>query len=196
MRPHGQGGTMGPKIPVLFLSILAAGCSGLAVKQDYDTAADFNRLKSYAWQSPAQKIAEGDLANNSLVDARVRHGVNAALVEKGYSAASSGGTDFLVTYYYAVEKAPTRDQARGGAGFRMGSGGFSGGLGIGVGSRRDEQRETLTIDILDPQTGKLLWRGSAEQAFYDRSGPEKASARVTAMARSILAEFPPKPRRP
>ena len=184
---------MGRVSGILILSAIVLGCTGIAVKRDYDASVDFRRLKTYAWQSPAQNETGGDLADNSLVETRVQNAVNAALSEKGFKKGSAGEADCLVTYHYTVEKLPAQDQVSSGISVGMGSGGAFGGLGIGLGSAgREEERETLTIDVLDPQSGKLMWRGFAQQPLERLSDPKKAAASINAFTRAILSKFPPR----
>jgi hypothetical protein len=183
---------MGRAGVIMFLSALMLGCSGLDVKRDFDASVDFQRLKIYAWQSPMETVAGDALANNSLIDGRIRKAVNAVLSEKGYESGFGSDPDCRIAYLYAVVKAPEPDHVRTGIGLGMGSGGAFGSLGIGLGSgARDAEQETLTIDVLDPRNGKLLWRGVTQQDLERSSDPKKSAASINAMVRAILSKFPP-----
>jgi hypothetical protein len=184
---------MGRQSTIVFLFVLMLGCSGLDVKRDYDTSTDFQRIKTYAWQSPMGKVPGDTLDNNSLVDTRIRKAVNAALSGRGYREESAENVDCLIATHYVVDKEPEPDQVRTGIGLGMGSGGTFGSLGIGLGSgHQDVERETLTIDVIDSRSGKLLWRGFTEQRLERSSDPKKAEARINATAKAILSKFPPK----
>ena len=50
------------------LSLSVAGCSGIAVKQDYDPAVNFGALKSFSWQSAVQASTGNELTDNTLLD--------------------------------------------------------------------------------------------------------------------------------
>ena len=106
---------------------------------------------------------------------------------------SGGEADCLIAYHDAVAKEPAQERVRTGIGLGMGSGGTFGSLGIRLGSgSQDDERETLTIDVFEPRTGKLLWRGFTEQRLERSSDPKKAEARINATTRAILSKFPPK----
>jgi hypothetical protein len=174
-----------------------AGCSGANVKRDYDPSVDFQTLKTYAWHPQAGKDAVQSLDNTSLLDARVRGAVESALGKKGLQPGADAPPDAWVTYHYVVEKyADERGGVRTGVGIGGGSRGTFGGVSIGVGSGGyvDEQ-ETLTIDLLDPKTDKLLWRGFVRQPLERVSNPDKASLRVNKTVEAILSKFPPKKKR-
>jgi hypothetical protein len=177
---------------VLVLAALLTGCSGLDVKRDYDTSVDFQRIKTYAWQPSAETGTDNGQDNNSLIDARIRRAINTALTERRYDARPTASADCLVAYHYAVEKSPEPDNVRTGIGLGMGSGGMFGSLGFGMGSDRDDgEREVITIDVIDPHSGKLWWRGFVRQRVERTSDPNKAQARTNATVRVILSKFPP-----
>ena len=185
---------MGRAAGILFLSALMWGCAGSNVRRDYDASVDFRRLKTYSWKSPTPQETRGDLADNSLQDARVRNAVDAALTRKGYVRGPAEGADFLISALYTTERAPMPERVTTGIGLGLGIGGASGGLGINLGSGGQEEvdRETLTIDALDPQSGKLMWRGFVRQPLEKFSDPKQSAAAVNATAWAILSQFPPK----
>jgi hypothetical protein len=176
------------------LTALLAGCSSVTVRQDYDTSANFSKLKTFTWQSEQQKPSPNELANNSLIDARIRTAADNALAGSGYRKTADAQADFLVNYYYTIEeKLESRDRVSTGFGFGTGSRGSFSTISIGVGSgRRDFEQGTLIIDIIDPKTDKLLWRGFARQRLVWQSDPQKTTAKINSTVSAILAKFPPK----
>jgi len=143
---------MGRVSGILILSAIVLGCTGIAVKRDYDASVDFRRLKTYAWQSPAQNETGGDLADNSLVETRVQNAVNAALSEKGFKKGSAGEADCFGDLSLHRREAALAGPSQFGHQRRHRLRRGVRGLGIGLGSAgREEERETLTIDVLDPQ---------------------------------------------
>jgi hypothetical protein len=170
----------------LFLVLAAGiGCAGMKVKQDYDTSVDFQRLKTYGWKDTEPA--------DSLMENRIRKAADSALAEKGYTAAADGQKDFLVVYRYTVENLDDPDKVRTGIGVGGGSGGVFGGVRLGVGlGKRHQERETLTLSVLDPSTGKLIWKGSTQNLLSGEPGPEKTTKRIEAAVKTILSKFPPK----
>jgi hypothetical protein len=177
---------------ILFTAVIQA-CSGVSVKQDYDPAANFTGLKTYAWQSKQQKETGNVLTDNSLIDTRVRNAVDTALARKGYRKVDDGQADFLVAYSYTVQEKIEVDTVGTGVGVGMGVGRHrhsSVGIGFGFGTR-DYEENTLLIDTINPASNKLIWRGFARQRLVWRSEPEKTTAKIYKTVDAILEKFPP-----
>jgi hypothetical protein len=175
----------------VLLSVILAGCSGLPVQRDYDESEDFGRLKTYSWRA-APREEGGNLADNSLMESRVRRAADAALAAKGFRRVEEGA-DFHVTYHYLVEKFTGDDRVRTGIGLGMGSGGTFGSLGLGVGSgRREQEVETLALDVKAPSDDRLLWHGFTRRELVRRSDPKKTDKDVKEMVEAVLGKFPPK----
>jgi hypothetical protein len=51
---------------------------------------------------------------------------------------------------------------------------------------------TLVIDLMDPDSRALLWRGSAEGALLTRAGVSVSQEELDQIATRILREFPPR----
>ena len=184
-----------PKTVIIaIISLLLTACSSINVKQDYDVSADFSRLKTFAWQSDVQKEAKNELANNSLIDSRIRAAVDQNLIGKGYKQTDKKKADFLVAYHYGIEeKVETRDKVRTGIGIGTGSRGSFGTFGISFGSGdRDYEQGTLIVDLINPKTGKLYWRGFTRQRLTWQSDPKKTSKKINETVAAIIEKFPPK----
>ena len=179
---------------VLALAPVLAGCAGVDVKQDYDTSIDFQQLKTYAWQPQIYTEPNNEQADNSLVTGRVQNSVDAVLSTKGYQTRVSGDVDFLAAYNYTITK--ELDSGNGtstsvGVGSSI-SGGF-GAIGLGFGHReRNAEMATLSIDIINPKTGKLMWRGFVQQELIRRSDPNQSAEDIKRTVEAILSKFPPK----
>lgn len=176
---------------VLFLLptvVLVAGCSSVSVTRDYDASTDFTPLKTYAWQYETQPRAGNPRVDNDLIDERVRKAVDAQLEEKGFARAEKDAADVLVAYYVEYK------QRIGGSSVGFGLGGGSYGRYGGVGYNTtisDYDEGQLTIDIIDPSTGKNIWRGVGRRTTYEGSDPEKTTKVINNAVTRILAKFPP-----
>jgi Domain of unknown function (DUF4136) len=177
-----------------FVPLLCA-CAGVSVKQDYDTSVNFQKLRTYAWQTHLIEPNKGS-ADNSLISERVTNSTDAALANKGFQKMSSGTPDFLVDYHYSISKAPEHDNGVStsvGFGSSSRGGGFGiFGLGIVGHSGRKPDIETLSIDIINPVTGNLMWRAFIEQEFVTRGDPNKSAQDIKKAVEAILLKFPPK----
>jgi hypothetical protein len=55
----------------------------------------------------------------------------------------------------------------------------------------DYDEGTLLIDVADPATMQLLWRGSATGVVDPQASPEKRELRINDAVERMLADFPP-----
>ncbi len=183
-------------MPRFFLAILltamAAGCSGITVSQDYAPATSFDALDTFAWASPKQPTTGDPRIDNPLRDTRTRDAVVRQLMAKGFMAATDGQPTFAIRYQYVLR----RKLESGGGGSRIGFGvgtyGRGGGIAVGTGnSVREYEEVSLVIDLLDPATDELLWRGSGSQRYREYKDPEKDNRDINLLVEKILNQFPP-----
>lgn len=189
----------------ILVFLVTACASGPQVAQDYDTAADFDRYKTYAWlaqtpskQTPAEPAPKG--SPQPLIDARIRTAIEEVLPTRGFTPASEPSqADFFVTYYFSSQtKTDTRSVD---AYYGFGVGGRNSSLGFGIGvpinrRSRDYQLGTLMIDIIDAQTRKLVWRGTSAERLDERLTPKQTTQKINKTVQSILARFPPAKEKP
>lgn len=172
-----------------FLLVLAtSGCAYDPVVTDYAPATDFSRLDSYAWLPDAERKPVDPVADNSLLAERVRPAVDQALESRGFRPAATGQpASFLVSY---LASAGTRADVHA----TPAVGGLHpwGGWVVADDVWLSEyQTLTLVVDVLDPSSRRLLWRGSLEARFDERMSPAQRSERIYQMVSQVLAKFPP-----
>ena len=188
------------RLAFVSVAVLSLACAGVSVRTDYDTATDFSSLKTYAWLDPPLREASRDeggqsgdpFTQNTLLDKRVRDEVEAWLASHGYRAAAEGETPDFVVRYELVSREVVRDSpvfVTGGFG-----GGYYGhgyGSGVGYSQSTTYQEGTLILDVIDPATQQIAWRGYGTSSARDlHMEPERIHRTVTA----ILERFPPKPK--
>jgi hypothetical protein len=189
---------------VALLGVALGGCSTMEISTDYNPSANFSGLRSYNWLPGPQGNPDDPRINNSLLDGRIRSAVESQLAAQGYEKQVSGTPDFFVGYHAAVEKkldVITIDDyyshaSVGGPGYRPGSSlvyGHQGRTWGGSSQTHVVQYDegTLILDIVDPQTRKLLWRGSAQAEVNLSGSPEKKQEKVNEAVRRMLERFPP-----
>ena len=177
---------------VLIVSLLALGCSGLEISQDFDPATDFSGLMSFAWQSKVQEQTGDIRVDNPLLDARIRAAVERVLNAKGFRKVADGTPDFTVSYVFQIRRKIESERVRTSIGFGSVGGGGFGGVGVGTGGGVSEIDEgMLVIDIIAPGGGSLLWRGTGTRRMPRHSNPEQITADVDQTVDGILAQFPP-----
>jgi hypothetical protein len=148
---------------------------------------DFSRLKTYIWQSKTVTKPE-----NTLVDERIRTAVDQSLAEKGFQRVYSGKSDFSVGYQYRVTRATQSSDMHTGVGVGGGSSGVFGGISIGTfGLGGDKDQGTLTINMYDTTSERLIWQGSNTHPVPGSGNQAQTAAEIIRQVDSILATFPP-----
>lgn len=135
---------------------LLAGCAAINVGSFVARSADFNRYQTYTW-GPADALATGDprLDNNPFFHERVQADVDTQLAARGFekTTATAGATpDLLLHYHVSITQeidVNTIDRKYG-----------------YCEDCRPEVYDagTLTVDLVDARTGRLVWRGWAARS--------------------------------
>ena len=184
------------KALALIATLVVVGCTGVNVSTDYDTGRDFSSLKTYAWLEPNQKLVVDPLVDNDLMVGRIQRSVDAELRALGYVKASAAeGADFFVTYHVSAEDKISINSFRSNFGYypcwgcfgRRGGHGFGGGNDIQV---RQYKQGTFMLDVVDPASKQLMWRGVAGKRLTSGS-PHQRDDYVQVIVNAILAKFPP-----
>jgi len=171
---------------VLMLCIAATGYAAPAVTSDYDTAADFEALKTFDWMP-----ATGNAAGDELLVKKIRNTVDAQLQAKGRMPAADN-PDFLIAMQLSGK---TTYGGSTGVGVSVGIPvGRAGRVSVGGGqSKAHENKEgTLVLDFVDAKTKSLLWRATASAAVSPAVSPEEQQQRINEVIAEMLAHFPPR----
>jgi hypothetical protein len=167
------------------LAVLCTACTTIEISTDYDPAADFSGLRTWAFADPGQPTGDPRL-DSSLVRSRIFQALESELAVKGYGRAVGVQPDFLVDTHVALTRELDIHTFHQG-GYHRSSWGRSETL------VREVEKGSLVLDFLDPKTRSLLWRGVA-QARVDRGGaPAERSQRIREAVRLMLQDFPPQP---
>ena len=179
-------------ITVVFLAFMLSGCAAFHVDWDYDPQYPMTTMQTYRWVKPTAAAQKTGYHFSSLMDQRVHHAVDAVLAEKGFQLVSKEGgkakVDFLVNYIYQQKTRREERQVTTTFGY-----GFSPwGVGVSTENRLREYDEgALIIDIIDPETRNVVWRGRAKSRVKEGLSPEQRTARINHGVSKILAGFPP-----
>lgn len=187
------------KLALLAVMLMLAGCSStMNVQSDYDREVSFDNLDSYIWVEGIREYEDqGRLGFDSEIMARrIRDMVHAELANRGYVRKESdlAQADFAISYrMLATEEV---DQlGHGGHGGHGGRGGHRvyGGHGYGGTSAytRDVVRCILMLDVHDPATNQLIWRGWVRWQMDEEPSPEDVTQRLGQAVEEILSAFPP-----
>ncbi|MHC5023925.1 MAG: DUF4136 domain-containing protein [Planctomycetota bacterium] len=162
--------------------ILASGCSGVLTSHDYDTTYDFTTLHTFDW---ADVTAGPDVS--PLGVQRATDAVESTLVARGYAHAGAGeDPDFVLVLHAGKETKRENFNRR----YE-----YDGYIRSAPESRHRHVYEyvegRLQLDIVDPATHQLVWRGTAEAVVEPDLSPEKRHQRITEAVEKLLAKFPP-----
>ncbi|HXV27477.1 MAG TPA: DUF4136 domain-containing protein [bacterium] len=182
---------------LVFLGLTAAGCAGISVSSDYDSNANFTGFKTYDWAG-LQPITGNPRLDNDILHERIRNAVDREFAAKGYQKIAGGSPDFKVAYHVGLEDkidVMTFNYYDYGYPAYYGTYGFRHQMGAWPASQTSVyqyEEGTLILDIVDPATKKLIWRGTAKAEVSVSDSPEKKEARIDKAVHKILLQFPPK----
>jgi len=168
-----------------------SGCSAtttsmkqIEIRTSHDPGASFPEVGSYSWMQRPGKLVEDARFDKTTVPIRMRETIERELARKGYEQRGLGyRVDFMVCYHFALEKdLDAANVAR--------QHGYTSKDVEGPGQRFE--KGSLIIDIVHPETKKLMWRGIAEAEIVVSVSEEEKLRRTNEAVKRILAKFPPK----
>ncbi|MCG6948565.1 MAG: DUF4136 domain-containing protein [Acidobacteria bacterium] len=168
------------KLPVVCVAILLlAGCNSttaeLPVRTEYDRATDFHDWENFRF---ASESGGSDHTRYPAFEKMVQEALEKELVARGYSRIEDGTPDFRVAFdlVFRGSKPPVVAPQGGGAEPSVQT------------QPSPRQRGAVTIKMLDPASGKILWTGQISEITMTSLEPQKDLGQAVWR---ILAEFPP-----
>ena len=186
----------------LFTAILLMAVGACApspkIGYDYDRGANFSTYRTYDWLSGEQEKTGDRRADNSAVDMRIRIAVGSQLRLKGYQKLSEGKPDFYVAYHIGLKDlSPTISSQYYSDGMAGRPFSYSADTRTmsGEKSTTSEAHSYLTgsllIDIIDAESNKLVWRGTAAGEVDPGLTSQERDERTRALVHKMLSHFPP-----
>jgi len=187
----------------LSLVIFVSGCSSLSLSTDYDKKIDFSNFKTYRWHKkihPPTVDGKPTTSTNDIMDSRIRATINQHLQAQHYTLSDSKKIDFLVNYSVVIENKTdirTYNNYSGySPGFQYGYGSYGQNMALGFGTSDTKvthyQQGTLIVDIINPETNQLMWRGSADGRLPKNTNQEENDKLIKKYINKVLSGFPPK----
>jgi len=172
------------KNPSICQAIIAFGLSALSVTgvfaqkitTEFDEAVDFSKFKTFAVRD-GRLNSRSPALNSELTKKRIETEIERALTARGL-ARSTERSDLNVFYTFGAQRRVEAETYP--AGWR--------GLGTRV-AKVPYAEGTLVIDLRDPTTKSLVWRGVATE---EESDPAKLSEKLDDMVKKAIARYPPK----
>jgi hypothetical protein len=163
---------------LLVVVLAAPGVFAQKITVEFDAAVDFTRFHTFAIRD-GQLNSKNPALNSELIKKRIDADIGRALTAKGLEP-GSGRTDLNVRY--RLGSARRQELETYPAGWR--------GLGTRV-VRVPYTEGTLVLDLRDPFTRSLVWRGIARE---EKSDAEKIEGKLDDMVRKAFDKYPPKPK--
>jgi hypothetical protein len=164
---------------MLLITLLAAGGAwAQKVTVEFDQAIDFSKYKTFAIRD-GQLNSRNPALNSELVKKRLSADIERNLEARGLMKVT-GPSDLNVRYRFG--SAPRTELEAYPAGWR--------GLGTRI-VRVPYAEGTLVIDLRDPTTRSLVWRGIARE---EKSDTTKIEGKLEDMVKKPLEKYPPKPK--
>jgi hypothetical protein len=178
-------------LSVVWMLMLLASCHGIPVSTDYEPERDYSVLKTYAWKEPMRKIIIDPMLDTDLMNDRIHRAVEARLTALGFSKAlADEGADFFITFNISSAERFSVNSFHGQFGYhscwncsRFGRGGD-----ITV---RQFTLGALMLDVIDPASERLIWRGVGEKRIPRFKTPQERDLYIAEIVQAILDHFPP-----
>ncbi|HVR96419.1 MAG TPA: DUF4136 domain-containing protein [Thermoanaerobaculia bacterium] len=147
-------------------------CAGAKISTDFDKAADFSHFKTYSW-------IKGMSAADPLVEERIKSAVDRKLAAKGLTQVESSA-DLHVATYASTSVQQEVNTASYGYGY-SGTGWDNSMVSVSA-----VDVGTLVLDLVDPSSQKLVWRGTATGVV----GYSVQQEKVDRIVERMLTRFP------
>jgi hypothetical protein len=172
---------IGTLVTALGLALVSATASAQTVTYDYDKGTDFSKLKTYAW-------IDGITLRDELNHKRIVSAIETQLGAKGLTkVALDSNPDVLVAYHAAFERNFEINA------FSSGYGGpWVGGNRSGSARLEEVVNGTLVIDMINPSTKSMMWRGMATKEIDMKAKPEERDKKANKAAAKVFKNYPPK----
>lgn len=156
------------------LSFICAACGPIiSVSTDWDRSFAFSDLNTYAW---ALRVEREDASDPNAI--RVQRGTDRVLQDGGFQM-DENDPSFLVAYELGAEdrqRFVPYNQAL---------------LGARSTAKVEYTANTIVIDVIDPESNEVVWRGSGETAPNSNATLEQQSDLMRRVVEKILKDFPP-----
>jgi uncharacterized protein DUF4136 len=163
------------------------------VDVDYGHQEDFSKLTSYKWGKNKGQLPD------TLEDNHIKNKIDRILQSKGLRRVGSGAADLVVTYQATLMTQQEVDTYQDDPELGLGYGsGWGMGWGRGWGDDADDstnqvvniRRGDLLVDIANPATKRIIFRGYSSGAFH--SDPLKEDKLLGDTLAKMFKNFPPK----
>ena len=172
-------------LTVFFLAVLTS-CSTIKVTSDYDSSANFNNYKTFAFYRTGIDKAE----ISDLDKKRILRAIENELMAKGFT--KSENPDMLISIFAKSRERVDVNQNNFGLGWGWVWGWnpwMWGGMNNNVNVSQYTEG-TLFVDFIDANKKELIWQGVGTGALRTEDRDKKVE-RINLFVKEIISRFPP-----
>jgi len=164
------------------LLVLTWGAWAQKVTYNYDRTADFSAYRTYAFAPKAPPA-------NPLLDQEIQRAVEQQLAQEGLVRVERN-PQLLVKYTYHVTEQPEYQTYTTGGGWGYGWGWGWGGPGWATTTVTLIPYYTLTIDLYDAATNRLIWQAAATKKIDTDASPKEREKHLAKAMRKMFKHYP------
>jgi hypothetical protein len=164
------------------LALFGVTVSAQDVKTDFDKAANFGAIKTFA-------LKLGTSWGNQIGEKRVMAEVEQEIISKGWAKADEAKADAIVVVHGASQVKKDLNTFYSGGYGGWGYRGWGGGMSSSQTTVSEYTVGTLIVDIFDAKTKQLMFRGTATDEISDKA--EKNVKKVEKATTKMFKDFPP-----
>jgi hypothetical protein len=170
---------------LIALALFFTACSSISVDTDYNPAYDFHANKRFVM---AYKPVEG---SDTLTDDRIMAAITAQMERKGFTHVKASSTALQVHFKKSVT---TKTEIETDYSYGMYPYGRRGAMLMPTTTVSTYEEGKLVIDIVDPSTDKVVWRGIGTDSLDSFDTPAERTAYINDVIAQIMQNFPPEVR--
>ncbi len=152
--------------------LLVGGCADIKVESAYGRGIKFSGIgSSFDWSRGAPEGMAAWVADNPRLHALIQEMIERHLARNGFVKKTTGTPDFWIRYHVGRRMREDSSVSPHGISYEEGS---------------------LVLDVLDPGTGQLIWRGVAQARLVADLPPEAREKRIDRAVGLMMERFPSK----
>lgn len=176
---------------MLLLSLILSGCTSTPQFQSgYDPQFDFSAIESYAFL-PRRDALIDDRLTTGLIMQRIEIAVENELAARQWQMLGRQQADIWVSYFVTSEPDNSLAAYRYYHGYQpcWDCSGHKGEPEINIGRRGDRQT-ALVVDIVNPVSRQLVWRGVVSKAIK-KADSQELKQMMAEVVNLLMLDFPP-----
>jgi len=178
---------------IFVIPLLAIAAWAQDVRYNFASDANFSKYKTFKWVQ-----IKGADSVDQITDGQLKRAVDRELATKGLTRTEGETADLYVGYQVSLGKEKQVTSYDSGWGYGPGWGG--GWYGGGGGGFSTATTSTIVIgqvdlDMYDPATKNLVWRGTASKTLDPKAKPDKREKNLQKGVAKLLKNYPPPPKK-